>query len=125
MSEPKLPYQWNAAFPCRQEDGWRKCNLTHNTYKDDWYQNCIAKSLSVPVLARSQCLQYNDDILKYFPHYYKMTNELPPHTEICVPRNHDLKLYCNLTQEGDGNLCSSDEMFSLMEGLSYFPVLSA
>ena len=149
ITEPKLPHQWNATLPCREEDGWRKCNLTHETYKDEFIKECtfLRPFLNAYCLSSynrvltnalphyymnifmkecttrrstSSCLRwYNQSELhRKFPHYSNMTKELPLHTEICVPRNYDLKLYCNLTQHQDNNLCSDDELFVKVEAHS-------
>ena len=60
----------------------------------------------------------NQNLLDSFPHYYTLTKEMPDQTEICVPRNNDLELYCNVTQYEEKNLCSSEEMF-IEEYLNY------
>ena len=112
MLEPKLPHQWNATMPCREEDGWRKCNLTHDTYKDIYMKKCTRGSRG----RMSICLSlYDSDLFKYSPHYYNMTKELPHHTEVCVPRNDNVKLFCNLIQHEDNSWCSNDEIFIEME----------
>ena len=107
--DPELPHQWKATTPCRQEDGWRTCYLAYDVYKDDFIKRCLTEK------NEETCLKtYNNKVLRDFPHYYNMANELPLHTKICVPRNHDLKFYCNLTQYEDNNQCSTDELAAVV-----------
>ena len=81
--ELKLPHQWNATLPCREEDGWRKCNLNHDTYKDEFITKCTSEWSSIgwskfeTMWSMSDCINsYIRALVDLSPHYYNMTKEL-------------------------------------------------
>ena len=73
----------------------------------------------------SDCLRtynnilFNHELHQIYPRKYNKIKRFLLNTEICVPRNHDLNLYCNLKQNEDNNLCSNDELFVEMEADYY------